>query len=179
MKWLGGNTLRKLVVSLYNEQWIQLFMEEAEKLNFIFKNEIIDIYHIGSTSVPGLKSKPIIDILPVVKDIHHVDNFNLEMQKIGYVAKGENGITQRRYFQKGGDNRTHHVHFYQIGSGEITRHLAFRDYLISHPDEMKLYGDLKERLAQQFPNNMKSYIAGKDYFAKELERKALAWYDGR
>ncbi|GAA3347787.1 hypothetical protein GCM10017717_22800 [Deinococcus persicinus] len=104
--------MRKLVVSLYNEQWIQLFMEEAEKLNFIFKNEIIDIYHIGSTSVPGLKSKPIIDILPVVKDIHHVDNFNLEMQKIGYVAKGENGITQRRYFQKGGDNRTHHVHFY-------------------------------------------------------------------
>ncbi len=101
MKWLGGNTLRKLLVSLYDEQWIQLFMEEAEKLNFIFKNEIIDIYHIGSTSVPGLKAKPIIDIMPVVKDIHHVDSFNLEMQKIGYVAKGENGIAQRRYFQKG------------------------------------------------------------------------------
>ncbi len=79
MKWLGGNTLRKLVVSLYDEQWIQLFMEEGEKLDFIFKNEIIDIYHIGSTSVPGLKAKPIIDVMPVVKDIHHVDTFNLEM----------------------------------------------------------------------------------------------------
>ena len=77
---------------LYDEQWLQLFMEEAEKLNFIFKNEIIDIYHIGSTSVPGLKAKPIIDMMPVVKDINLVDTFNLEMQKIGNgnAAKGEN-----------------------------------------------------------------------------------------
>ncbi|XRD27046.1 GrpB family protein [Lysinibacillus fusiformis] len=79
-------------------------------------------------------------------------------------------IAQRRYFQKGRDS-THHAHFYQIESGEITRHLAFRNYLTSHPDEMKLYGDLKEKLAQQFPHNMKSYIAAKDYFAKQLERK--------
>ncbi len=90
MKCLGGNTLQKLVVSLYDEQWLQLFMEEAEKLNFIFRNEIIDIYHIGSTSVPGLKAKPIIDMMPVVKDINLVDTFNLEMRKIENAAKGEN-----------------------------------------------------------------------------------------
>ncbi|WP_338040009.1 MULTISPECIES: GrpB family protein [Lysinibacillus] len=79
-------------------------------------------------------------------------------------------MAQRRYFQKGRDS-THHAHFYQVGSSEITRHLAFRNYLTSHPDEMKLYGDLKERLAQQFPHNMKSYIVAKDYFAKQIERK--------
>lgn len=89
MKCLGGNTLQKLV-SAYDEQWLQLFMEEAEKLNVIFRNEIIGIYHIGSNSVPWLKAKPIIDMMPVVKDINLVDTFNLEMQKIGNAAKGEN-----------------------------------------------------------------------------------------
>lgn len=169
--------MRKVEVSSYNEKWIQMFMEEAEKLNLIFGNELIDIYHIGSTSVPGLKAKPIIDIMPVIKDINNVDKYNLEMQEIGYVPKGENGIVKRRYFQKGGDNRTHHVHIYQIGSCEINRHLAFRDYLKSHPDEMKNYGELKEKLAQQFPLNKKSYINGKDYFVENIELKALEWYE--
>ncbi|TDY01231.1 UNVERIFIED_CONTAM: GrpB-like predicted nucleotidyltransferase (UPF0157 family) [Lysinibacillus xylanilyticus] len=140
--------MRKVEVSSFNENWIQMFTEEAEKLNLIFGNEIIEIYHIGSTSVPGLKAKPIIDIMPVVKDINKVDKYNLEMQEIGYVPKGEYGIVNRRYFRKGGDNRSHHVHIYQIGSYEIRRHLAFRDYLKSHPDELKNYGELKEKLAQ-------------------------------
>ncbi|MFJ7982670.1 GrpB family protein [Lysinibacillus xylanilyticus] len=169
--------MRKVEVSSYNENWIQMFTEEAEKLNLIFGNEIIDIYHIGSTSVPGLKAKPIIDIMPVVKDINKVNKYNLEMQEIGYEHKGEYGIVNRRYFRKGGDNRSHHVHIYQIGSYEIRRHLAFRDYLKSHPDEMKNYGELKEKLAQQFPNDIESYIKGKDYFVKDKELKALEWYE--
>ncbi|MFJ8511490.1 GrpB family protein [Lysinibacillus xylanilyticus] len=169
--------MRKVEVTSYNEKWIQMFTEEAEKLNLIFGNEIIDIYHIGSTSVPGLKAKPIIDIMPVVKDINKVDKYNLEMQEIGYEPKGEYGIVNRRYFRKGGDNRSHHVHFYQIGSYEIRRHLAFRDYLKSHQDEMKNYGELKEKLAQQFPNDIESYIKGKDYFVKDKELKALEWYE--
>lgn len=167
--------MRKVEIRSYSENWIHLFREEAEKLNVIFEHEMIAIYHIGSTSVPGLKAKPIIDIMAVVKDIHNVDQYNIEMRKIGYVPKGENGIVQRRYFQKGGDNRTHHVHIYQIGSCEITRHLAFRDYLIAHPDEMKKYGTLKKKLAHQFPYNIDSYIEGKDAFVKDMERKALEW----
>ena len=168
--------MRKVEIRSYSENWIDMFMEEAEKLNVIFEHEMIAIDHIGSTSVPGLKAKPIIDIMAVVKDIHNVDKYNIEMRKIGYVPKGENGIVQRRYFQKGGDNRTHHVHIYQIGSSEITRHLAFRDYLIAHPDEMKKYGTLKQNLAHQFPYNIDSYIEGKDAFVKDMERKALEWY---
>ena len=152
-------------------------MEEAEKLNLIFGDEIIDIHHIGSTAVPGLKAKPIIDIMPVVKDINNVDKYNREMQEIGYEPKGENGIVRRRYFQKGGDNRSHHVHIYQIGSYEIKRHLAFRDYLKLHPNEMKQYGELKEKLARQFPNDIESYINGKDQFVKETELKALEWHE--
>lgn len=97
------------------------------------------------------------------------------MQNIGYKPKGENGIPGRRYFQKGGDNRSHHVHIYQVRSKEIHRHLAFRDYLKSYPDIMERYSELKERLAQQFPYDIDSYIKGKELLAKEIEEKALEW----
>lgn len=78
--------------------------------------------------------------MSVVEDIKVIDNYNQQMQGIGYEAKAENGILMRRYFQKGGNNRSHHVHIYQIGSHEIKRHLAFRDYMREHPVEMKNYG---------------------------------------
>ncbi|MDR7075708.1 GrpB-like predicted nucleotidyltransferase (UPF0157 family) [Neobacillus niacini] len=169
--------MRKVEVCSYNEKANEMFAEEAEKLNLIFGKEMVDIYHIGSTAVQGLKSKPIIDMLPVVKDIEKVDQYNDEMKKIGYQPKGENGIPGRRYFKKGGDNRTHHVHMYQLGSDEIKRHLVFRDYLRNHPDVMKSYGDLKEKLAKQFPYDIDSYINGKDPFVREIEEKELNWFN--
>lgn len=171
--------MRKVEVQPYNKQWISIFEEEANRLHKIFGLEIIDIHHIGSTSINGLKAKPIIDIMPVVKDITRIDHFNISMIAIGYKPKGENGISQRRYFQKGGDNRTHHVHIYQSGSSEIVRHLAFRDYLRAHPDVAKKYGDLKEYLSQLFPYDIESYIKGKEQLALEIERKAMFWYQSK
>ncbi|CAM5194692.1 hypothetical protein UACE39S_02278 [Ureibacillus acetophenoni] len=168
--------MRKVEVSSYSEKWPLMFLEEAEKLKGIFGHEVIDIYHIGSTSVPGLKAKPIIDMMPIVRDINEVDKFNEKMIEIGYNPKGENGIAGRRYFQKGGDHRTHHVHIYQSGSYEIRRHLTFRDYLRSHPEAKMSYGELKERLAQQFPYDIDSYIKGKEQLAREIEMKALSWF---
>lgn len=160
----------------YNEKWALMFSEEAKKLQQIFKTEMIDIHHIGSTSVPQLKAKPILDIMPVVKDINIVDKYNGDMRSIGYEPKGENGIPERRYFEKGGDNRSHHVHIYQIGNDEIKRHLAFRDYLRERPVEKKNYGEVKVKLAKQFPYDIKSYINGKDHLIKEIEAKSLNWY---
>ncbi|WP_409294122.1 GrpB family protein [Peribacillus sp. SCS-26] len=169
--------MRNVEVCPYNEKWSQMFKEEAEKINLVLGDEMINIYHIGSTSIRGLSAKPIIDIMPVVKDINKVDTYNIEMKNLGYKPKGENGIRGRRYFQKGGDQRSHHLHIYQNGSHEIKRHLAFRDYLMSHPLEMKNYGELKEKLARQFLNDIESYIKGKDVFVKEMELKALVWYE--
>lgn len=106
--------MRKVEVHSHNQKWSLKFAEEVEKLTFIFGSEIVDIHHIGSTSIQGLKAKPIIDIMPVVRDIELVDKYNQAMRDIGYEPKGENGIPERRYFQKGGDKRSHHVHFYQF-----------------------------------------------------------------
>lgn len=90
-----------------------LFEIEAEKLSIIFKDELMETVHIGSKAVPGLKAKPIIDMMPGVKDISKVDTLNEAMVEAGYEPKRKNGITGRRFFRKGGSLRTYHIHVYQ------------------------------------------------------------------
>ncbi|USK36825.1 GrpB family protein [Cytobacillus firmus] len=167
---------RKVTVTCYNPDWKFKFQSESELIKTIFQEEILAIHHIGSTSVPGLAAKPVIDILPVVIDIERVDRFNTEMISLGYEPRGENGLPGRRYFQKGGNLRTHHVHIYEKGSPEITRHLAFRDYLRANGEDAKQYGTLKLELAKQFPFDIDSYIKGKEAIVQEIEMKAIDWY---
>lgn len=167
--------MRKVIVVPYDEEWKTQFEVEAQALRGIFGEDIITVHHIGSTSVPGLGAKPVIDILPVVPDLTRVDQYNSVMSALGYEAKGENGLPGRRYFQKGGDDRTHHVHIYKQGNPEIERHLAFRDYLRAHPEEAARYGELKTALANRFPYDVSSYIEGKHKMATEIEEKALVW----
>lgn len=168
--------MRKVEVVAYSEDWKKKFDEEAIHLQHIFGLEIQIIHHIGSTSVERLSSKPIIDMMPIVRDIRKIDAYNSAMIAIGYEPKGENGLPGRRYFQKGGDNRTHHVHMYELGNPEIERHLAFRDFIRVHSIIARKYGDLKEALAEQFPYDIDAYINGKDKLAKEIEKQALHWY---
>ncbi|GAB3792381.1 GrpB family protein [Virgibacillus kimchii] len=167
--------MRKVEVCPYNKKWSLQFTEEAVKILNIFQEEITAIHHIGSTAVPGLKAKPVIDTMPVVKDIGMVEQYYTEMEGLGYEPKGEHGILGRRFFMKGGTQRTHHVHFFEEGSDHIERHVAFRDYLREHPDAKQKYGDLKESLAKQFPYDMEAYINGKASLVKEIEAKALKW----
>ncbi len=167
--------MRRVEVVPYNEEWPKLFQQEAVLIRQVLEPEIIDIHHIGSTSVPGLHAKPIIDMIPVVKSISNVDNYTKSMEDIGYEALGENGLPGRRYFRKGGDERTHHIHVYEEGHPDIERHLAFRDYVRSHPEHLHAYGQLKLALAAQFPTNMDAYIEGKDQLVKEIEKKAISW----
>lgn len=145
-------------------------------LKEVFKDELVDIFHIGSTSIPPVGyAKPVIDILIVVKDIETVDLYNDKMKAKGYDPKGEFGIPDRRYFPKEGDNRTHHVHIFQVENEEIQTHLIFKEYLLAHPLEAKEYGDLKRRLAKQFPHNTQLYQEGKQSFVNELAEKANTW----
>lgn len=168
--------MRNVIVTSYNQDWPLIYETEANRLKDIFGADMIDIHHIGSTSVSELKAKAVIDIMPVVRDIHQVDALNIAMIKIGYEPKGENGLPGRRYFQKGGDDRTHHVHVYEIGHPDIKRHLAFREYLRAHPDIAKEYGDLKEELSRRFPHNIEAYINGKASLVSAIEKQAMAWY---
>ncbi|MFP7230648.1 GNAT family N-acetyltransferase [Bacillus subtilis] len=170
---------RKVEVVLYNEKWAELFKEEKKRLKLVFGPEIIAVQHIGSTSIPNMAAKPIIDMLVEVRSIEAVSQYDTKMKSIGYTPKGENGIAGRRYFQKGGNKRTHHVHMYEKGNRAIERHLLFRDYLRAHPAIAKEYAVLKKRLAAQYPDSINHYIQGKDDWIKTAEEKAKRWKEGR
>lgn len=161
----------------YSHLWETAYKEEKQKLINFMNDILVEIYHIGSTAVKGLPAKPIIDIMPVVTNIALVDKYNHEFEAIGYECMGEFGITGRRYFRKGGDLRTHHIHvFEQSNQKDIIRHLAVRDFLRAHPDIASEYGKLKIKLATKFPEDIKGYCDGKDDYVKQLEKKALMWY---
>ncbi len=138
-------------------------------------DEIISFEHFGSTSIPGMKAKPVIDMMGIVKNIEKVDTYNEQMESLGYDVVGDWGIEGRRLFRKGGDNRTHHIHFYQFDNPQIERHLAFRDYLLAHPDEAKRYSQFKEELANKY-YLARDYSPAKKAFVSQMERKALDWY---
>lgn len=165
----------KVRLTDFSENWALMFQKEVHILSEIFGDEIIKFEHFGSTSVHGLKAKPVIDMMCVVKDIHQIDSFNEKMDSLGYDVVGEYGIAGRRLFRKGGENRTHHIHFYQYDNPQIARHLIFRDYLRSHPKEVVRYSHFKEELAQQFENTSE-YSPAKNLFVKEMEQKALQWF---
>ncbi|MCM3612173.1 GrpB family protein [Planococcus sp. MERTA32b] len=164
--------MRKVTVTDYQPEWKQQFQQAAKEIKEIFGEECIEIHHIGSTSIEGMAAKPIIDLMPVVRVIESADVLIAEMEKLGYESKGENGLPGRRYFQRGGDERTHHVHIYAEGNPEIGRHLAFRNYLRGNPQEAEEYGILKKKLAYEFPYDIDQYIAGKEELVARIEKNA-------
>ncbi|MET4654739.1 GrpB-like predicted nucleotidyltransferase (UPF0157 family) [Exiguobacterium sp. PvP048] len=168
--------MRQVIVTPYQSSWPEAFQQEKEQLETIFGGRLLAVHHIGSTSVPGLSAKPILDILPVVDSLDGIEAFDTAMEQIGYETKGEFGMSGRRYYRKGGDNRTHHIHLYADGNPEIMRHVVFRDYLRQHPEEVEAYSTIKERQAHQYPEDISAYIAGKDSFVKTMEQRALAWW---
>ncbi|PAB60367.1 GrpB family protein [Anaeromicrobium sediminis] len=167
--------IRIIEVVPHNSEWKEEYEKEAKKIYSIMGNEIAEIHHIGSTSIPNIYAKPIIDILIGVKDIKNVDKYNNEMEKLGYIAKGEYGILGRRFFLKGLYNRTHHLHVFQIGNPEIKRHLNFRDYMLVHSKEAEDYEKLKKELAIKFRYDNEGYCNGKNDFIKDIDKKAEEW----
>lgn len=165
--------MREIKVVPYKTEWQNQYEIEKRLLEAIFGAEILSIHHIGSTSVLGLAAKPIIDILVEVKQISLIHTYNNEMVKMGYECKGENGIEGRRYFQKGGEDRTHHVHMYEQDHSEVDRHLRFRDYLRKHPDEAWEYACLKQELAKKYQYSPAEYVEGKTSFIQMIDQKAL------
>jgi len=169
------NEIRTIEVVPYDINWVKKYLDEGEKIKKIMADELVRIHHIGSTAIPGVSAKPVIDILVEVKNIKNIDNYNEKMKEIGYIPKGEYGIAGRRFFLKGEINRTHHVHVFQVGNSEIIRHLNFRDYMISHTEEAKAYSELKRELAIKFIHDIDGYCDGKNGFIKEIDRKAEMW----
>ena len=168
-----------ITVVNYDPEWPSKYVRERDYITEILKDNCISIYHIGSTSVPELAAKPIIDIMVVVRSLDRVDAVAEKSSDMGYEYLGEFGIVGRRYLRKGGDERTHQIHIFQSDDwNNIGRHLAFRDYMRTHEKERNQYAKIKKDLAQKFPYDIDGYCDGKENFVREMENCALAQYDG-
>lgn len=168
-------TPREVRVVPHDPAWTEAFETEATVLRSILGDEALAVHHIGSTAVPGLSAKPTVDVLVEVRKIRKVDDFNGVLVGRDYEVWGEYGIPGRRFFTKNrGSVRTHNIHVFKAGTPEVERHLAFRDYLIQHPETARAYGNLKSDLAKEHPTDIEAYMDGKDAFIKETERAALA-----
>lgn len=167
----------KIQVIPPDPKWSDQFGAEASRIRSALSGIAVNVHHVGSTSIPNIYAKPVIDILLEVSDIEDLDNHTAEMTALGYEAKGEFGIPGRRYFRKysSAGVRTHQIHAFERNSEGFARHLAFRDYMIAHPLIAQAYSDLKRRLASDFPDDIEAYMDGKDPFIKEHERHALKW----
>lgn len=165
----------KVRLTSYDDSWKNSFEDECKVMKQIFGDEIVRFEHFGSTSVPGMKAKPVVDMMVLVKRIDEIDKFNSKLELLGYDVAGEWGITGRRLLRKGGDNRTHHIHIYQFDNPEIYRHLVVRDYLLEHPEEVKSYSEFKEILASKYVETREYSKAKKDFVSK-LEQRAIEYF---
>ena len=171
----------KIYMVPHDPQWRQEFQQETEKIAAALGGAVVAVHHIGSTAIPTIYAKPIIDMLLVVNDIQALDEKQTNMEALGYESLGEFGIPGRRYFRR--DNalgdRTHQIHAFESDSPQITRHLAFRDYMIDNPDTAQEYSDLKRELAAKYPNDSEAYMDGKDEFIQEIDRRTAQQEESR
>ena len=165
--------MRNITVVDYNPQWPLEFSEEAGQIRSALADVVVALHHIGSTSVPQLAAKPVIDMLLLVRDLDELDRCNRAMIDLGYQPKGELGIAGRRFFSKGTDDqRTHHVHAFEPGNSAASDHLAFRNYLRAKPQLAQQYGRLKAKLAEEHSDDIEAYMVGKDPLIRELLQDA-------
>ncbi len=166
---------REIIVVHYRQEWKDRYEVEKKVIKNVLAKEVLKIYHIGGTSVKDLPSKPIIDMLLEVIKIKELDKSNKDMNKIGYIARGEYGIKGRRFYYKGEGIRSHHIHAFEKGDKNILRHLAFRDYLIEYPKVAKEYGKIKIKAAGENRRDICGYMQYKVEFIKRVEKEALEW----
>lgn len=169
-----------IVLVPYDSNWASDFTREAARLAVSLGDVPLELHHIGSTAVPGLVAKPVIDMLAVVPHVETLDERGALFESLGYEAMGEFGIVGRRYFRKTDHTgrRTHHIHAFSAGSADISRHLDFRDYLRAHSDVGKAYAALKHQLAAECVDDMQCYSEGKTSFIRDVERWAAIWRCG-
>jgi GrpB-like predicted nucleotidyltransferase (UPF0157 family) len=165
-----------IVICEYDPNWVFLYEKEKENLSQILADNIERIEHVGSTSVPGLGAKPIIDILIGVKTLKIADQCVLMLINQGYryVQEHEDVLPMRRYFTKGSKQggRTHHIHMVETTSDFFSDHLLFRDYLRKHPMKAKEYYLLKKALEKKYKFEREKYTDAKTDFVLSILEKA-------
>lgn len=163
----------------HDPAWLKAAEAEARRLMEAFGAGMVEVHHVGSTAIPGIVAKPVLDLMPVVTRLADVDARETVMMALGYEGWGELGLPGRRYFtlsDKVSGRRLAQLHCFEAGSPEITRHLAFRDWLNAHPEEARAYEREKLRCQALHPDSSHDYGDCKSPWIKEAEARALEWW---
>jgi GrpB-like predicted nucleotidyltransferase (UPF0157 family) len=163
----------------YNPEWPGLAARLSEDLA-VFKPLLTVVHHIGSTSVPGMTAKPVIDLMPLFSDLATLDARKGDLEALGYVWHGEFGVEGRRFCTRDDEHgvRVAQLHGYHEDSPHARRQLAFRDYLRAFPEVAAAYEAEKFRARDMFPDNSVDYSREKGAFIRDAEAKALQWITG-
>jgi GrpB-like predicted nucleotidyltransferase (UPF0157 family) len=175
--WIKEEDMDEVELVDYDPRWPALFDQEARRLRSVLDPSlIIGLEHFGSTSIPGLLAKPIIDILIAVRSLVEAQaTFVAALGTLDYVYWADNPKQDRMFFVKGmppfGSRRSHQVHVTEQ-RGEMWQRLAFRDYLRAHPEEAAVYARLKRRLAIEHRTDREAYTEAKSAYVETVMRKA-------
>ena len=170
--------MKKIKIEDYNPKWAHAF-NELKKAYLEHIREDLVIEHVGSTSIPGLAAKPIIDIDIIVKSKKEIKGLIEALENLGYIHEGNMGIEGREVFQRAINDVPllkehhskwfpHHLYVCIEGSLALKNHLLLKNYLMANEDAVKEYGDLKKALAHKYPHDMDSYIAEKTPFITRI-----------
>ncbi len=160
----------------YNHEWPKIFLTEKTLLQEALGSELQAIYHIGSTSIPALAAKPIIDMILVFDNLDMIQAVDQKLIKLGYAPARKMIIPHRSFItSKKLDHIGYHLHLYERGDPQINRHVNFKEYLIEHPKKAQEYQQLKLTLKEKY-HRIHDYLLGKDALVQAIDRKAKLWF---
>jgi GrpB-like predicted nucleotidyltransferase (UPF0157 family) len=161
----------------YDPAWAEMAVAEIARIEGAMGEAAARIDHVGSTAVPGLAAKPIVDLQLAVADLDARSLYVEPLEGLGYLFAPDPASPDFHFFGlPAARPRSHHLHVCAAGSEHERRHLAVRDYLRAHPGEVRAYAGVKRELVARAPGDRLAYIEGKDAYVAALERRALAWY---
>lgn len=171
-----NRNIRKVEIIPYDSKWPTFFKQEANILAQTLASHVKEIHHFGSTSIPNMPAKPVIDILLECDNLDQIDIIKTKLTNLNYTEFSRHIIPHWSYFTRKTDhNISFHLHIRELGDPQIKRHIWFRDYLIAHPELAKQYAELKLQLASKFEYDIYSYVYGKDKFIQQIDAKAKLW----
>jgi GrpB-like predicted nucleotidyltransferase (UPF0157 family) len=169
-------------LSPHRAEWADMAEAESARLKTVLGDNLIAVHHVGSTAIPGIMAKAIVDLMPMVRDLAALDARESAVRDLGYKWHGEFGLEGRRFCTKADPKtgkRIFQLHFFEEGNVNARNMLAFRDYLRAHPFIAKAYEMEKLRAASLQPNDTTLYNAEKNDWIKRTQTDALAWAEKR
>ncbi len=166
----------KIEIVPYDKHWPDIFEGEAHRIQKALGDSLKEMYHIGSTGIPDMPAKPVIDMMLVLENIDDIHLISEKLTQLGYEPIRRQMIPHVSFFTKRQDPVIRfHLHLHERGSPQIRRHVNFRDYVIQHPDVAHDYAQLKIQLVAQFVDDVYSYVSGKDKLVQDIDAKAKLW----